>query len=269
MVEQQGQPQAAQPLTLLGVVERLLAGVAVTGAAIYVLINALYVEFYDDFSVRPEDVGWDRLAVLGRAAWVALVGIAVVGTIGWAYSTVTTRRRRRDLEVERRLEKDKQKAAELGETDLLLAYYARIRMEEEEVRRLRVRRLLGAASLASTVLILVGFYLLERQVEDEAARAKRGENANGVSFIVPFIDARATRANVTWLGDKEKRPVELGSPYLMYLGRGRDVAVFLACGRTTVLVPADDVAIDLLGGGREGDRVQDRERQQFNDLCGG
>jgi hypothetical protein len=234
---QAAQPQAAQPLTLLGVVERLLAGVAVAGGAIYVLINMLYVEFYDDFSVRPEDVGWDRLTVLGRAAWVALVGIAVVGTIGWTYATITTRGRKREE-------------------------------EKEEHRRQRTRRLLGAALLASTMLILVGFLILQRQVEDEAARVKRGENANGVSFIVPFIDVRATRAKVTWLGDKEKRPVELGSPYLMYLGRGRDVAVFLACGRTTVLVPANDVAIDLLGGGMEGDKSQDRERQEFNALCG-
>jgi hypothetical protein len=69
----------------LGMVERLLAGAAVAGAAIYVLINALYVEFYDDFGVRPEDVGWDRLAVLGRVAGVALFVIAMAGLIAYIY----------------------------------------------------------------------------------------------------------------------------------------------------------------------------------------
>ena len=51
-------------LTVLGIAERLLAGAAVVGATIYVLINGLYIEFYDDFGVRPEDVGLDRLAIL-------------------------------------------------------------------------------------------------------------------------------------------------------------------------------------------------------------
>ena len=70
-------------LTVLGIAERLLAGAAVVGATIYVLINGLYIEFYDDFGVRPEDVGLDRLAILGRSAWVALVAIALVGLVGY------------------------------------------------------------------------------------------------------------------------------------------------------------------------------------------
>jgi hypothetical protein len=65
-------PNASRP-TLVGVVERLLAGAAVGGAVIYALINALYIEYYDDFGVRPEDIGWDRLAILGRSAWIALI----------------------------------------------------------------------------------------------------------------------------------------------------------------------------------------------------
>jgi hypothetical protein len=32
----------------------------------------------------------------------------------------------------------------------------------------------------------------------------------------------------------------------MYLGQGSDVAVFLSCGRTTVVVPADQVAVYIL-----------------------
>jgi hypothetical protein len=195
-----------------------------------------------------------------------LAGIVVVGLIGWGYATITTRRRKRELELERKLEEEKVRAAELGQTKQLLEYYARMRTRNEEYRRQLTGRLLGAASLLSTVLFLIGFFVIDRQVEDEAERIKRGKNSKGVSFVVPFIDVHATNARVTWLGDKAKRPAELGSPYyLIYLGRSRDVAVLLACGRTTVLVPADDVAIDLLNA--EGDANEASRRQLFTDLC--
>jgi len=83
MGQHREQPRAVPRLTVLGIAERLLAGAAVVGATIYVLINGLYIEFYDDFGVRPEDVGLDRLAILGRSAWVALVAIALVGLVGY------------------------------------------------------------------------------------------------------------------------------------------------------------------------------------------
>jgi hypothetical protein len=73
--------ELSQPPTLIGVAERLLAAAAVSGAAVYVLINGIYIEFYDDFGVRPEEVGLDRLAVLARAAWVALVVLAAGGPL--------------------------------------------------------------------------------------------------------------------------------------------------------------------------------------------
>jgi hypothetical protein len=78
-----GSPVQFRRGAVLGVAERLLAAAAVAGATIYVLINGLYTEFYDDFGVRPEDVGLDRLAILGRSAWIALVGIALVGLVGY------------------------------------------------------------------------------------------------------------------------------------------------------------------------------------------
>jgi hypothetical protein len=278
MVEQQaepvaGQPAAAQTPSLLGVVERLLAGAAVAGAAIYVLINALYIEFYDDFGVRPEDVGLDRLAVLGRAAWVALVGIAVVGLIGYAYAANTARNRRRAFRLKQesalqdaldRIRADNsQDATKRSIDEYIEERISELQREEQALRTLVTTRfILGGASLIFAVLILFGFYLFERKIEEEAARVKRGENVNGISLVVPFIDVRATRANVTWIGDKE-RPSELGSSYLMYLGRGRDVAVFLACGRTTIVVPADAVAIDLLAP-----EPVDRQRLQFAQNCG-
>src|SRR3954469_9219604 len=52
--------------------------------ALYVLLNALYVRFYDTLGTRPEDVGLDRLAVLARAGWVAVVVLFLTGMILYA-----------------------------------------------------------------------------------------------------------------------------------------------------------------------------------------
>lgn len=54
-----------------------LSAVAVIGSAMYVMLQALYVEFYDDFGVRPEQVGLDRAAVVSRAASIALAALIV------------------------------------------------------------------------------------------------------------------------------------------------------------------------------------------------
>jgi hypothetical protein len=229
-------------VTVLGLVERLLAWGAIAGATIYVLINALYVEFYDDFGIRPEDVGWDRLTVLSRAAWIALVGITVAGLVGWAFAAFSTR----DLEVPS------------GGT-------SQDRLWRRIIRRRRMRRILGAASLTFAIVAPIGFLLVERQIEVEAAEAKRGRSGNGISLIVPFIDVRTTRANVTWLGEDTKRPNGLNAGYLTYLGRSKETVALLACGRTTLLIPADDVAVQLLV--READLPVAEQERLFQEAC--
>jgi hypothetical protein len=70
-----------EPLSTLQLTELLGVLVVVVGALIWVMLSVFYVEFYDDFGVRPEDVGWDRLTVLSRAAWLALIVMAGVGVL--------------------------------------------------------------------------------------------------------------------------------------------------------------------------------------------
>jgi cytochrome bd-type quinol oxidase subunit 2 len=66
-----------------------LSAVAVIGSAMYVMLQAFYVEFYDDFGVRPEQVGLDRAAVLSRAASIALAALILfaVGAVALNYLT--------------------------------------------------------------------------------------------------------------------------------------------------------------------------------------
>jgi hypothetical protein len=93
MAREQLTPGATDHPTVLGVVQLLLAGTAVAGAVIYVLMNALYIEFYDDFGVRPEEVGLDRLAILGRAGVLAITALVLTAPIVFGITWVYVRRR--------------------------------------------------------------------------------------------------------------------------------------------------------------------------------
>lgn len=227
----------------LGRAERLLGAAAVLGAAIYALLNVLYVEFYDDFGVRPEEVGWDRLTMLSRTAWVVLA--VIIGTavffLGRTLLHLVLSRRARSDEAGRREGGSKILSALAGHP--VFTWFA--------------LALLG---------VLAGYWYLTFVMEIEADRVGRGETVNGVGLFVPFVDVRAYRAEVSWLGDSDKMPEQLTSPHLTYLGRGRDVAVFVACGRTTVVTPADQVVIYIKN---QGHSEVDREvqRREFDRLC--
>jgi hypothetical protein len=87
----------AETFPWLKVWEWVAGATVLTGSVIYVLLQALYVEFYDDFGVRPEQVGLDRGAVLSRAAWAALLVLVVTAALAAAVSAVEWGRTRRRL----------------------------------------------------------------------------------------------------------------------------------------------------------------------------
>jgi hypothetical protein len=245
------QPELNQPVTVLGLVERILAASAVVGAGIYVLMNSLYINFYDDFGVRPEEVGWDRLAILGRAGVIALFLIYTLSYV--ALVSYPLRRLRRRAAAAAKLHGVRSAQPQhLGDKTV-------------SNRPMNWSLIAAIGGLAGTALI-VGFFYINVKVEDEATRVAHGQSVNGVGPVAPFVDVRANRADVVWLGDKDKRPKELDAPHLMYLGRGNDIVVLLACGKTTLTVPADDVMVLIRDQGDS--KMSDAEQEsEFRRLC--
>lgn len=240
-------------------IEKLLGGAAVVSAALYVLINGLYVEFYESFGVRPEDVGWDKLTVLARSTWLALALIPAVALI---VNFVLIDRNRTDIER-------------------FLSYHnyasnddLRRTLEDRDSkalrRKLRGRRRTAVTATALAFVIIVSFVVAKWRVDADIDAIRRGENVDGVRLAVPIIDVQANWAAITWLGDPDVRPTDLTlapgqnprqSPtYLTFLGKGRDVAVFLQCGETTVILPAKDVQVTILST-RSGELSADQMSQ--------
>lgn len=195
--------------SLFGIVERVLAAAAVLGAAIYVLLNALYVEFLDDFGLRPEEVGLDRLAVLGPAAWIALMSM---GAVALAASIVIM----------------------IG-----------ARGQGFSVKPSTVRLLYACGTLATVVVLLGGFLALRYEIEESAENAKAGDRVGGLGWIVELVDIRALPARVAWVSDKPK-PSFIRAGDCLYLGRGDQVVALLTCSGTTMMLHPDDVVVQVL-----------------------
>jgi hypothetical protein len=166
-----GSPVRFRRGAVLGVAERLLAAAAVAGATIYVLINGLYIEFYDDFGVPPEDVGLDRLAILGRSAWIALVGIALVGLVGYISAMAS---------AEIRLRADRPRP----EADSTRG--GRPLSEQQLLPRLVATPIsLAIASLLVAGLVISTLGRFERAIENEVDRVRQGETSTASAFSSP------------------------------------------------------------------------------------
>jgi hypothetical protein len=254
--ESRADASATPASSLIGLVERLLAGTAVASAALYVLINALYVEFYDDFGIRPEDVGWDRLTVLSRSALLALVLIPAATLLGYAY--------------------DASKRANASSAP-------------NNVSRRRRSRITWSAAVVAALLMIPLFVLAKESIERHAREVRNGGNTNGIQLWIPLVDVQANEATVIWLADEDKRPVDIAagpksvsgagaspaspsSTYLTYLGRGPDVAVFVKCGRQTIILPASEILVSIVSTKEVGDldkTAREAQQARFDRACPG
>jgi hypothetical protein len=193
-----------------------LGGLGAAVAAIaYVVLNSVYVEFYESLGVRPEDVGLDRLAILGRALGLALVALFIGGLLFLV----------------------------LALSPLLKKPFKSL-LDGELILWDRIK--LGVAALVACLSVMFAVTLPIIASSNQAELAEKGIHVGPVRFgPLVLIDVSADAARIHWL-DKDVPPPELlGDPWLLYLGSNNRVTVFMACG-TTIIVPADKVIPEVL-----------------------
>lgn len=212
---------------LLGTVEMLLGAAAVIGAAIYVLLNGVYVVYYEQFGLKPEDVGLDRLAILGRVTGLAILVIYVGGAIVASILMITGMRRYRA---------ERKSGAEVDQK-FLAAQAARWRFMGAMVT--------ASVTVVVSIGVLVGFRAMADKVEGSAQQAREGKTVGAISLLsAPVIDIQATPARVTWVGDGGQ-PDDLGpsDSRMLYLGRSEHMVALLTCDGVTLMPRPSDVVV--------------------------
>ena len=193
-----------------------LGGLGTVVASIaYVLLNSAYVEFYESLGVRPEDVGFDRLAILGRALGLALVALFVVGILFVALALSPLPRQ-----------------------------HFRSAPSGERTRWNHIR--VGIAALGACLFVMLAVTLPIIASSHQAELVEKGMHVGPIRFgPLVLIDVSADAARIHWLDKDVPPPALLSDPRLLYLGSNNRVTVFMACG-TTVIVPADKVVPEVL-----------------------
>jgi len=188
---------------------------AVVASVAYVLLNSAYVEFYESLGVRPEDVGFDRLAILGRALGLALVALFVVGVFFVVLALS-------------RLPREHVNSAPSSE-----------RTGWNHIR-------VGIAALAACLFLMFAVTLPIIASSRQAELVEKGMHVGPIRLgPLVLIDVSADAARIHWLDKDVAAPALLNDPRLLYLGSNNRVTVFMACG-TTVIVPADKVIPEVL-----------------------
>ena len=205
----------------LGAVGALIASIT------YLLLNSAYVEFYESIGVRPEDVGLDRLAILGRALGLATVALAGYGLFFGVLVFILFL---------------------LGEFPPADARSQTPPASNGRIWRNRIM-LRMAGLLACLLALLTVWFAVWFAVHNASHRAELAEKGTHVGPVrlhgLLLIDVSADYARFDWLDKDTPPPALLHDPWLLYLGSNGRVAVFMACG-TTVIVPADKVVPQVL-----------------------
>jgi len=217
---------------LFGIVKVLMGAAAIAIAAFYVLLSGVYVTYLEGFGLDPEDVGLDRLTILGRVTGPAILVVYFGGALAAcaiAINALRSFRNHRDPRDE-------------GTTPT---------GKDLEARTAR-RRVYGAATLAMVItLVSVMFLSLYQRMhagaEHRSDSARAGKPVGGMSLLgIPVVDMRAAPAKVDWVGTGD-RPAAFGdkSSVMVYLGRNDRMVALLTCDGTTLMPRPRDVLVRL------------------------
>ncbi|HEU5111137.1 MAG TPA: hypothetical protein VFT95_21560, partial [Micromonosporaceae bacterium] len=199
----------------------------VMAAVVYLLLNSAYLEFYGSLGTRPEDVGLDRLAVLGRASGVLLFLLIVASFLALiVLGGVLLLGRWRPT--------------------LLPVSRAAVEALFPAIWLIFRKRLFVLTGIIAGVLVTFAAVVATVAVGTRAERAEDGLTVNPVAvgpFV--FVDVKADAAQAVWVDKDAPMPALLNDPWLLYLGQNNQVAVFMACGRTVILPVGKVVPIIL------------------------
>ncbi|MFJ9751141.1 hypothetical protein [Streptomyces chartreusis] len=229
----------------------------------FVLLNAGYVHFYEELSVRPEEVGFDRVGVLARTAGIALtVSIVLSAVVAITYSIPIF------------------KGFFIGfflfshKSSLLIFYAAFAGLfiygfiaDLYWVQGIvipfilllfcfaffTVRKHIGPIVIVPSIVAGVVALCFIMRAEYHAVEFRLTHVANGhpvapVKLLnFPILDITAEPAQATPLDSSKKLPIELMDPYLLFLGKGPSGVALVGCGNT-IIMPTDSISVHTGAG---------------------
>lgn len=232
----------------------------------FVLLNSGYVRFYEELSVRPEEVGLDRVGVLARTAGIAFaVSVVVSAVIGIAYSIPFFREHRRLALCVFYIAILALCAYSLIARNywvqgiaipfLLLIFSFVFFTAHKRINRLVVVSGIFVGLAALCLVMRAELHAVNYRLE----RVANGRPVAPIKLLnFPILDISAEPAQITLLDKIEKFPVELSDPYLLFLGKGPSGVALVGCGNT-VIMPTDKVSV------RTGSGVDFRNYTQWRD----
>jgi hypothetical protein len=235
---------------------------------LYALLLWGYDVFYSGLGLRPEDVGIDKAAIVGRT-----LGLLPVVAVASALLLKAVPRVRRQDDGDSGSLPDQHVNDVVNSTDVRAGPSLTQSSPAEEtlpragssfpgdqVVRARApsgraahllrehwvksRKLLGALVVAA-VLVASMVSLAERWLNGKRTHLELGYRITAVRVLrLTVIDLRAEPASVEWLSPSAPRPVWMSTD-LSYLGQSGAVDVLYAVHQGVVRVPAADVSVTL------------------------
>ncbi|WP_436789755.1 hypothetical protein [Yinghuangia sp. YIM S10712] len=292
------------------VLQAAVGGTSLAAGLVFVFINAAYIHFYEEFGVQPEQVGLNRLNILARTGGIVLAIMIVVFCAGSLAVRFPSGRRTSltafsacalafAFAAYRSFEwaypwailNDPPAILPKAGVGLFLGTFAlgfwlvgstretwrdrryqdvAPRVVAERKRNFWFRSAVGLFAIVMA-MALVEFGAVQARQESVLA----GKNVKAATILeYPFLDVKARYARVLQSDVKPDVQARLQDPWLLYLGRNSDSAVFVSCG-SAITLSAANLAFEttnkdepyggdkdkLTGSGRNAEQARDRYRR--------
>ncbi|MGW2651529.1 hypothetical protein ACWC2T_43315 [Streptomyces sp. NPDC001393] len=226
----------------------------------YVALNAGYVKFYEGLGVHPEEVGFDRVAIIGRTASFAFIAIffmflivlmvAVPRQPKWRFPiTLVLQIVAFGLSIYGILERKSWLIFISNSMMLCLLYLLSAPLGEVEFRnggaKVRIEKVMQwFFVIFSVVVSITACWRLDDSIQRRISEVRRGHEVHPINFgAYPLIDISATHVRWEWIDSNSTPPKALNNNDLLFLGRDSNSASFVTKGHT-IVVPNLKIAIE-------------------------